>query len=248
MTSLTPGSCRVCVHRLVDVPEPFELFGISMNRNGSGAMVLRSTAGLGPYEGAIAAWKDSAQWLDKFVEYCNSLPNEDFGECLRIGGVHPYRWWPTSQTVVRNGDVTKFLMILKQIVDHREDLQSKENYGDHLTTAQKKMLRYFESILVPSMKACSCCWMNLIRSFQKNRAGVYDQPYTKKGRERYSVEQQQLLMSPKFLAVTTKVIGHENFTKFNYYKYFSCFSVGHVACAWGVEWPRNSAQKNRQDF
>ena len=205
LTSSTAGKCLVRVHRDVDTNDSFEIFGISMHRDGSGQLVLRSNQGLGPYEGAIAAWKEAGNWVDKFVEYCNTVPREEFREGFTSGPGHPYGYWPGIKAIVKNGDVDQFLKIFKQIVDHREDLKMKEAFGSLLSSVQKRMLRFFDSILEPPMMAARSCWMNLIRCFQKNSRGFYDQPYTKKGLDHYSVVQQQLLMAPRFLATTVKV-------------------------------------------
>jgi len=177
-----------------------------MQRDGSGKLDLKTSQGHGPYEGAIAAWKEASLMVDCFVDFCHTLPLEEFGDTFTPSSVHPYRYWPGIEAVVKNDDIAKFIRILKQIVNHREDLRSREAFGSNLSPAQKRMVKYFDSILTSPMKAASSCWMNLIRCIQRNKAGVHDQPYTKKGDEHYSVEQQQQLMSPVLLATTVKVL------------------------------------------
>jgi len=177
-----------------------------MQRDGSGKLDLQTTQGLGPYEDAIIAWKEGSLMVDRFVEFCHTLPLEEFGDTFTTSSGHPYRYWPGIESVVKNGDVAKFIQILKQIVNHREDFRIREAFGSTLSPAQKRMVKYFDSILCSPMKAAASCWMNLIRCIQRNKAGVHDQPYTKKGLEHYSVEQQQQLMSPELLATTVKVL------------------------------------------
>ena len=241
-----PGGCRVIVHRPIDVPDSFEMFGVSMNRDCSGNFLFRNQQGHGPYEHPIAAWKQSGIWLDKLIEYCNTIPIEEFGCSIQTATAHPYRWYPGTRNVVKNGEVDMFMKILKQIVVHREELNVNEASGTPLTNAQKRLLRFYESILDNAMKEASCCWMNLIRSFQRNKAGVYDQPYTRKGKDYYTVEQQQTLMAPRFLALSTRVISY----------YILCLLVSHdiflavglFACTWRVKWPRNVSEENQQDL
>jgi len=199
------GASLMQVHRDVNAHDAFEIFGMSMERGGAGKLELRTDQGLGPYEQSIAAWKEGARIVDHFVEFCNLTPLEEFGESFAMSGSHPYRYWPGIKAVVKKGDVALFVKILKEIVDHREDLQNRVLYGYTLSHAQTRMLKFLNAILVSPMKAAGSCWMNLIRCMQRNKAGVYDQPYTKKGLDHYSLEQQELLMSPSFLATAVKV-------------------------------------------